>query len=131
LAISNISSARKPNFRGNTRKRSNGRACSNQLQEAGCSDTPAAQTSPVVQRGHSLGATMRPWNTARAVVYGAALGFAAAAVKSFAPWSEPYDGGLAMIEEFAGATLAFALLCGVAAALRNFVARRLLWRELR
>jgi hypothetical protein len=74
---------------------------------------------------------MRPWNTVRAVIYGAALGFAAAAVKSFAPWSEPYDGGLAMIEEFAGATLAFALLCGVAAALRNFVARRLLWRELR
>jgi len=74
---------------------------------------------------------MQPWNTARAVIYGAAIGFAAAAVKSFAPWSEPHGGGLAVIEEFAGATLAFALLCGIVAALRNFVVRRLIWRELR
>jgi hypothetical protein len=28
-----------------------------------------------------------------------------------------------------GASLAFALLCGLAAALRNFIARRLIWRS--
>ena len=70
---------------------------------------------------------MQPWNTARAVIYGAAIGFAAAAVKSFAPRSELHSGGLAVIKEFVGATLAFALLCGIAAALRNFVARHLIW----
>ena len=65
------------------------------------------------------------------MIYGAAIGFAAAAIKSFAPWSELRGSGFAVTEEFVGATLAFALLCGVAAALRNFVARRVIWRELR
>jgi len=31
--------------------------------------------------------------------------------------------------EIAGATLAFALLCAGASALRNFIARRLIWPE--
>jgi hypothetical protein len=98
------------------------------LRENSCSDIPA--TLDVNRHGagdHSLSAVMRPWNTIRAMIYGAAIGFAAAAVKSFAPWSEPRGGGFAAIEEFVGATLAFALLCGVAAALRNFVTRRLIW----
>jgi hypothetical protein len=73
---------------------------------------------------------MQPWNTLRATIYGAAIGFIAAAVKSFAPWSQTHDGSVAVIKEFMGATLAFALLCGLAAALRNYVARRLIWREL-
>ena len=58
------------------------------------------------------------------MVYGAAIGAAAAAVKLLAPWSEPRQ-LLAMAEEVIGAALAFALLCGVAAAIRNFAARRL------
>jgi hypothetical protein len=33
--------------------------------------------------------------------------------------------------EIAGAALAFALLCAGAAALRNFIARRLIWWEMR
>jgi hypothetical protein len=51
---------------------------------------------------------------------------AAAAVKVVAPWSEPHSGAVAVIQEFVGAGLTFGLLCGAAAALRNFVARRLI-----
>ena len=68
--------------------------------------------------------TMQAWNTTRAMAYGAVLGFAAAAVKSFAPWSHA-SSSAAIAKELAGATLAFALLCGLAAALRNFIQRRL------
>lgn len=71
---------------------------------------------------------MRPWNTGRATAYGAAIGLIAAAIKSFAPWAEPHAAA-AVAMEFAGAVLFFALLCGVAAALRNFVARRLFFPE--
>ena len=67
---------------------------------------------------------MRPWNTMRAIGYGGAIGLAAAAFKSFAPWSEPQSGS-AIAKELIGAALAFALLCGVTAALRNFIRRRL------
>ncbi len=73
---------------------------------------------------------MQPWNTARAALYGALIGVAAAAVKSFAPFYGPTaapHAWTAIVEEFVGAGLAFALLCAVAAALRNFVVRRLIW----
>jgi hypothetical protein len=69
------------------------------------------------------------WNTGRAMLYGAVIGAAAAAFKLFAPWSQPR--ALAVIVmEIVGAALAFALLCGLAAALRNFIARRLIWPEI-
>jgi hypothetical protein len=65
-----------------------------------------------------------PWNTGRATLYGAVVGAAAAAFRLLAPWSEAHS--LAVIaEELVGAALAFALLCGVAAASRNFIMRRL------
>jgi hypothetical protein len=67
---------------------------------------------------------MRPWNAIRAIGYGGAIGLTAAAIKSFGPWSEPQSGP-AIAEELIGAALAFALLCGVATALRNFIRRRL------
>ena len=67
---------------------------------------------------------MRPWNTMRVIGYGGAIGLAAAAIKLFGPWSEPHP-GLAIAKELIGAALAFALLCGVVAALRNFIRRRL------
>jgi hypothetical protein len=71
----------------------------------------------------------RTWNTARAMVYGAVIGAVAALFKLFAPWSEPH--ALAVIaKELVGAVLAFALLCGLAAALRNFVTRRLIWPKI-
>jgi hypothetical protein len=56
------------------------------------------------------------------------IGGAAAAFKLMAPWSEPHSAA-AIAKELAGAALAFALLCGLAAALRNFVVRRLVGTE--
>jgi len=65
-----------------------------------------------------------PWHAGRAAIYGAAIGAGAAAFKLLAPWSEPHslaaDGA-----ELVGAALGFALLCGMAAILRNFIVRRL------
>jgi hypothetical protein len=52
-------------------------------------------------------------------------GFAAGAFKLLAPWSVA-PAGPAMAKELLGAALAFALLCAGAAALRNFIVRRLL-----
>jgi hypothetical protein len=72
---------------------------------------------------------MEPWNTTRATAYGAAIGLAAAAFKLLAPWGEPHSVS-AMARELVGATLAFALLCGIAAALRNVIARRLIWPKI-
>jgi hypothetical protein len=72
---------------------------------------------------------MREWNTLRATVYGGAIGLAAAAIKSFAPWSD-VQSGLGVARELIGAMLAFALLCGLAAALRNFIQRRITGSEL-
>jgi hypothetical protein len=71
---------------------------------------------------------MRPWNTMRAIGYGGAIGLAAAAIKSLGPWSEPQSGP-AIAEELISAALAFALLCGVVAALRNFIRRWLVGPE--
>jgi len=73
---------------------------------------------------------MRPWNTIRAMAYGGALGLCAAVVKFFAPWSDAVSGA-AMAKELIGASLAFALLCGLVAALRNVIQRRLTGSELR
>ena len=67
---------------------------------------------------------MQAWNTMRATAYGGAIGLVAALIKSFAPWSNTQSGS-AIAKELIGATLAFALLCGLAAALRNFILRRL------
>jgi hypothetical protein len=79
---------------------------------------------------------MTPWNSARACLYGSAIGAVAAAFKLLAPInttgsalaSKPHT-PLAIAEEIAGAALAFALLCGLAAALRNFIARRAIGPE--
>ncbi len=65
-----------------------------------------------------------PWNVGRAVLYGAAVGAVAAVFKLLAPWSEPHS-LVADAREIVGASLAFALLCGLIAALRNFIVRRL------
>jgi hypothetical protein len=71
---------------------------------------------------------MRSWNTMRATAYGGVIGLVAGLVKSFAPWSEA-PSGAAIATELIGATLAFALLCGLAAALRNFILRRITGSE--
>jgi hypothetical protein len=67
---------------------------------------------------------MRVWNAGRATAYGAAIGAVAAVFKSFAPWGGPHAPA-AVVREIVGAALAFALLCGLAATLRNFIARQL------
>jgi hypothetical protein len=60
----------------------------------------------------------------RATAYGGAIGLVAALIKTFAPWGD-VQSGAATAKELIGATLAFALLCGLAAALRNFIQRKL------
>jgi hypothetical protein len=65
----------------------------------------------------------------RATAYGGVIGLAAALFKSFAPWSDAQSSA-AIAKELIGATLAFALLCGLAAALRNFIMRRITGSEI-
>jgi hypothetical protein len=62
------------------------------------------------------------------MLYGAGIGFIAAAFKLFAPWAQTHA-PMAIAEELIGASLAFALLCGLAAALRNLIVRRLIAPE--
>ena len=73
-------------------------------------------------------ANKAPWNAGHAMLYGAFIGAVAAGFRLLAPWGAPHS-PLSIAEELVGAALAFALLCGVAAALRNFIARRLIWRS--
>jgi hypothetical protein len=71
------------------------------------------------------------WNIMRAALYGAGIGLAAALFKTLGPLhgsvavSDRSIAVLAGLPEIAGAALAFAALCALAAALRNFIARRL------
>ncbi len=65
-----------------------------------------------------------PWRAGRATLYGAAIGAAAAAFRLLAPWSGPQS-PVADAREIVGAAIAFALLCGLAATLRNFIVRQL------
>jgi hypothetical protein len=78
----------------------------------------------------------RAWSIARGAAYGAVLGALAGIFKRFAPLREasPLSGQtsekfLAGIAEIAGAALGFALLCAFATAVRNVIARRLVWRD--
>jgi hypothetical protein len=76
----------------------------------------------------------RAWSVARAAVYGAAIGVLAALFKTLGPFRVAAGGSLAenltaTFLEIAIATLAFATLCAGACALRNFIARRLLWSD--
>jgi hypothetical protein len=67
---------------------------------------------------------VREWSVVRAAGYGAALGLLAGLFKTFGPFHQA--GALEII----GATVGFAVLCAGAAALRNAVARRLIWPNL-
>ncbi|HUD86064.1 MAG TPA: hypothetical protein VMR17_06395 [Xanthobacteraceae bacterium] len=80
----------------------------------------------------------RAWSVTRAALYGALLGLAAALLKTLAPLHQAIavsvtrgENLLAHIPEIVGATVGFALLCSAAAALRNVLARRLIWPEIR
>lgn len=67
----------------------------------------------------------RAWSVTRAAAYGAGIGALAALFKTLRPRHEagsvPAD-----FLEIAAAAQAFALLCAAAAALHNFIARRLI-----
>jgi hypothetical protein len=73
---------------------------------------------------------VQAWNVFRAAAYGGAVGALAALFKIFGPL---HGGGFAATPawEIAVAVVGFALLCGGAAALRNALARRLIWPNLR
>ena len=69
----------------------------------------------------------REWQVARAAGYGAGIGIAAALFKLFGPARETASLGADFVE-IAGVALGFALLCTVAALLRNALARRFVKR---
>jgi NAD/NADP transhydrogenase alpha subunit len=73
----------------------------------------------------------RAWSVTHAAVYGAVIGVLAAVFKIFGP--QHVTAGLADLPAtlalVAVAGLGFALLCAGAAALRNLIARHLLWHE--
>jgi hypothetical protein len=73
---------------------------------------------------HISGDSARPWSVTRGALYGAGIGAFAAVFRLIAPWHEPHT-MLAMVWEIAVAAFAFALLCAIAAALRNYAASRL------
>ena len=69
----------------------------------------------------------REWSMTRAAAYGAALGLLAGLFKTFAPLHQAAATGAVNI---IGAAFGFAVLCAAAAALRNVIARRLIWPDL-
>jgi hypothetical protein len=69
----------------------------------------------------------REWSVARAATYGTALGAIAGLFKTLAYSHQHIAIGFA---EIVSAVLGFALLCAGATALRNFIARRLIWPDL-
>ncbi len=69
----------------------------------------------------------REWSLARAAAYGAVLGMIAGLIKTLGLTHQAIT---TSVPEIAGAALGFALLCAGATALRNFIARRLIWPDL-
>lgn len=71
----------------------------------------------------------RAWNVVHAALYGAVIGAAAAAFKTLGPFHAGTVNPSDSVLEIGGAVLAFALFCAAAAALRNFLARHLIWHD--
>jgi len=67
----------------------------------------------------------REWSVRRAAAYGAGIGALAALFRTSGPLHAA-GSAPAHLLEIAAAALAFALLCAAAAALHNFIARRLI-----
>lgn len=73
---------------------------------------------------------LRPWNITRAAVYGAGIGTIAALFKTFGPLHA--DGApFQHVLEIAAAAAVFVALCATAAYLRNVIARRFIWPDIR
>lgn len=80
---------------------------------------------PSFYRSHD---TSRPWNVAYAALCGAGIGAFAGLLKSVDPFRVvPSESLTNHLTDIALAGLGFAVLCAVAAALRNFIARHLIW----
>ncbi len=73
---------------------------------------------------------VQAWRVSHAAGYGAAVGALAAVFKIFGPLHASWFGATP-IWDIAAAVFGFALLCAGAALLRNAVARRLIWPNLR
>ena len=72
--------------------------------------------------------TARPWNLAHAALCGAGIGALAGLIKTVNPFRvAPLENLTDHLTDIALAALGFALLCVAAAALRNFIARHLIW----
>jgi hypothetical protein len=80
---------------------------------------------------YKSGETDRAWNVAHAAGYGAAIGAFAALFKVFGPSRQGAGSGYLSdnLIEIVLAAAAFAALCAGAAALRNYIARRLVWHD--
>jgi len=77
---------------------------------------------PILPSMHRPAAGQRLWRIGRALLYGAMLGVVAALIKIFTPGAEPRTTA-AIVREILGAAVGFAVLCAVAAMLRNYVVR--------
>jgi hypothetical protein len=73
------------------------------------------------------GDNARDWSVARAAGYGAVLGALAGLFRTFGLLHQPSG---ASVTDIAVGALGFAVLCAGAAALRNRIARRLIWPDL-
>jgi uncharacterized membrane protein YhhN len=72
----------------------------------------------------------RPWNVTYAALCGAGIGLFAGLLKTLNPFrAAPTENLTNHLTDIALAALGFALLCAAAAGLRNFLARRLIWRD--
>jgi len=74
--------------------------------------------------------TARPWNITYAALCGAGIGLVAGLLKTFNPFrAAPAETLTDHLVDVALAALGFAAFCAAAAALRNVIARRLVWHD--
>lgn len=72
----------------------------------------------------------RPWNLVYAALCGAGIGALAGLIKTVNPFrAAPPENLTDHLTDIVLAALGFALLCAAAAALRNFIARHLIWDD--
>jgi hypothetical protein len=78
----------------------------------------------------AAGEAARAWSVPRAAIYGAGIGAVAALFRTLGPLHTGRSAAAHLLE-IAAMALAFALACAGAALVRNLIARRLIWPNLR
>jgi hypothetical protein len=80
---------------------------------------------------YQSGKNSTAWNVVHAAGYGVLIGALAGLFKALGPFraASAVASLTGSAREIAGAALVFALLCAGAAALRNFLARRVVWYD--